>query len=374
MDHVGGGIFSYSPTGKRVRDNISEIVREEMEALDGQEVDLPSLQYADLWRDSGRYDAFEGEMFTFENREGKDMCLAPTHEEPMADLVRERVRSQRNMPLVLYQIGEKFRDDHPRNGLLRAKQFTMKDAYSFTASEEELDEIYQQMREAYINIFDRVNIEYAIVPADPGAMGGTHSEEFQAPAEVGSDEMNYCPKNNCLFGTKDLSITECPHCEEPLINENAIELGHIFKLGTRYSDPLELTYDTDEGEKQVIMGSYGIGVSRLIPALIEQRNDEDGIIWPESVAPFTISVVPLNDDDEIEEITEEIHDYFGSDDVLIFDNDVSIGEKFAESDLIGIPAKAILGNTFLEDGEIEVEFRDGSREFHKPEEFFEVYA
>ena len=374
VDHLGAGIFSYSPTGERVRNNISEIIHDEMKDLGAQEVNLPGLQYADLWRDSGRYDAFEGEMFTFENREGKDMCLAPTHEEPMADLVRERVRSQRNMPLVLYQVGEKFRDDHPRNGLLRAKQFTMKDAYSFTTSEEALDDIYQEMREAYINIFERLDIEYAIVSADPGAMGGSESEEFQAPAEVGSDEMNYCPKDDCLFGTKDLSITECPHCEEPLINENAIELGHIFKLGTRYSDPLDLIYDTESGEEPVIMGSYGIGVSRLIPALIEQRNDEDGIIWPESVAPFSISVVPLNDDEEIQEMTEEIHDRLGSDGVLVFDNDVSIGEKFAESDLIGVPAKAILGNTFLEDGKIEVEFRDGDRDFHTPEEFFEAYA
>lgn len=374
VKHLGAGIFSYSPTGERVRDNISNIIHEEMKQLGAQEVDLPGLQYADLWRESGRYDEFEGEMFTFENREGKDMCLAPTHEEPMADLVRERVRSRRNMPLILYQIGEKFRDDHPRNGLLRAKQFTMKDAYSFTSSEEALNEIYQEMREAYIRIFDRLDIEFAIVSADPGEMGGTGSEEFQAPAEVGSDEMNYCPQDDCLFGTKDLSITECPHCNESLSNQNAIELGHIFKLGTRYSDPLGLSYDTESGEEQVIMGSYGIGLSRMIPALIEQRNDEDGIMWPESVAPFSMSVIPLNDNREIETMVEEIHDRVGVDNVLLFDNDVSIGEKFAESDLIGIPAKVILGNTFLDDGELEVEFRDGNREFYSPKEFFENYA
>ena len=374
IDHLGAGLFSYSPTGKRVRDNIAEVVRQEMEAIGSQEVDLPGLQYGELWRQSGRYDEFEGEMFTFENREGQEMCLAPTHEEPMAELVRERVRSKRNLPLVLYQIGEKFRDDHPRKGLLRAKQFTMKDAYSFTTSEEALDEIYEDMREAYITIFEKLGVEYAIVDADPGAMGGTGSEEFQAPAEVGADEINYCPEPDCRYGTTDLDVTECPHCGVELINENSIELGHIFKLGTRYSDPLELTYDSDDGERPVIMGSYGIGVSRLIPALIEQQHDEDGIIWPDQVAPFSMSVVPLNRDEEIVSMAAEIHERVGPDDTLLFDGDTSIGEKFAESDLIGIPAKAILGNTYKEEGEIEVEYRDGETEFFTPQTFFETFA
>ncbi|MDR5656958.1 aminoacyl--tRNA ligase-related protein [Halodesulfurarchaeum sp. HSR-GB] len=374
VDHPGAGIFSYSPTGERVRKNISDIIREKMNEIGAQEVSLPGLQYADIWRKSGRWEEFEGEMFTFQNREGKDMCLATTHEEPMAGLVRERVRSPKNMPLVLYQIGEKYRDDHPRNGLLRAKQFTMKDAYSFTTDEAALDEIYQEMRAAYIEIFDELGVEYAIVDADPSSMGGTASEEFQAPAEVGSDEMAYCPAPDCHFGTLDFDVDACPECGTDLVETNSIELGHIFKLGTRYSDPMDLTYDTESGQEEVIMGSYGIGVSRLIPALIEQRNDENGIIWPESVAPFSLSVVPLNEDPEIIEMAEEIHDRVGSEEVLLFDGDTAIGEKFAESDLIGVPAKVILGNTFLEDGELEVEFRDGGREYYEPADFFETYA
>lgn len=250
----------------------------------------------------------------------------------------------------------------------------MKDAYSFTTSREALDDIYDRMREAYVNVFDRLGVEYAIVDADPGAMGGSVSEEFQAPAAVGSDEISYCPADDCRFGSRDLDAADCPECGTELVTSNAIELGHIFKLGTRYSDPLDLTFDTEEGEKPVIMGSYGIGVSRLIPAIIEQQNDEDGIIWPESIAPFSLSVVPLNDDSELLDMAEEIAERVGTEDVLIFDDDTSIGEKFAESDLIGIPAKVILGNTFLEDGELEVELRDGGREFYSPEEFFEIYA
>lgn len=374
VHQLGSGIFAYSPTGKRVRDKISDIIRREMKAIGSQEVDLPGLQYAKIWKDSGRYEEFEGEMFAFKNRDEQDMCLAPTHEEPMADLVRERLRSQKNMPLILYQIGKKFRDDHARNGLLRAKEFTMKDAYSFNTSEEGLDEAYQDIRKAYINIFDSLGLDFTITSADSGAMGGTGSEEFQAPAEVGSDEINRCPEEDCLFGTKDFEQTVCPEHGTELENTNSIEIGHIFKLGTRYSEPMDLTFDTEEGEQHIIMGSYGIGVSRLIPALIEQRNDDDGIIWPESVAPYEMGIVPLEEEGEIMETAKELYDVLDTDEVLLFDNDVSIGEKFAESDLIGIPAKIILGNNYLENGEIEVEYRDGSREYYDRDSFVEEFA
>lgn len=374
VHQIGSGLFAYSPTGKRVRDKISDVIREEMEAIGSQEVDLPGLQYAKIWRDSGRYNEFEGEMFTFENRDDQEMCLAPTHEEPMADLVRERLRSRNNMPLILFQIGKKFRDDHARNGLLRAKEFTMKDAYSFDTSEAGLDDAYQAMREAYINIFDSLGVDYAITQADPGAMGGTGSEEFQTPAAVGSDEINRCPEEDCLFGTKDLDRTECPDHGTELEHTNSIEIGHIFKLGTRYSEPMDLTFDTEDGEEHIIMGSYGIGVSRVIPTLIEQRNDEDGIIWPERVAPYELSIVPLEEDGELMETAEELYREFDTDEVLLFDNDVTIGEKFAESDLIGIPAKVILGNNYLESGEIEVEYRDGSREYYDRDGFLAEFA
>jgi prolyl-tRNA synthetase len=374
VDKIGSGVFSFSPTGNRVRNNLKAIIRDEMQSIDAQEVDLPGLQYAKIWRESDRFDEFEGEMFTFKNRDDQDMCLAPTHEEPMAEMVRNTVRSRGNLPLLTYQIGKKYRDEHARNGLLRTKEFEMKDAYSFHTSEEALDEMYDRIRESYINIFERLGLEYAIVDADPGAMGGTGSEEFQAPADIGSDEIKICTNDDCRWGSKEMEVSTCEECSSDVTFTNAIELGHIFKLGTRYSDPLDLTYDTEEGKEQIIMGSYGIGVSRLIPALIEQRNDSDGIIWPESVAPFSIGVVPVGDSDEIDEMAAEIEQRIGSEDVLVFDNDVNAGEKFAEADLIGIPNKAILGNTFIEEGTIEVEFREGGREYYQPEAFFEQDA
>lgn len=374
ISQLGSGLFSYSPTGKRVRTNIENIVHEKMRKIGAQEVDLPGLQYADIWKQSGRFEQFEGEMYTFENRDDQEMCLAPTHEEPMADLVRNSVRSSRNMPLVVYQIGKKFRDDHARSGLLRTKEFTMKDAYSFNTTEEGLDEVYDQMREAYIDIFDSLGVEFAIVSADPGAMGGTGSEEFQAPADIGSDEIKVCTNNECYFGTKDITLPECEECGSDLNHTYSIELGHIFKLGTRYSDPLELSYNVEGGEEQVIMGSYGIGISRLIPALIEQNNDNDGILWPEIVAPFDCSIIPVKDDKEIQETAEEIHERLNNSSTILFDNDVTAGEKFAESDLIGIPKKIILGNSFLQDGKIEIENREGKKDFYTKKKFYKVFA
>lgn len=374
ISQLGSGLFSYSPTGKQIRTNIENIVHEKMRNIGAQGVDLPGLQYADIWKQSGRFEKFEGEMYTFENRDHQEMCLAPTHEEPMADLVRNSVRSSRNMPLIVYQIGKKFRDDHARNGLLRTKEFTMKDAYSFNTTEEGLDEVYDQMREAYIDIFDSLGVEFAIVSADPGAMGGTGSEEFQAPADIGSDEIKVCTNNECYFGTKDLTLPECEECGSNLDHTYSIELGHIFKLGTRYSDPLELNYNVEGGEEQVIMGSYGIGISRLIPALIEQNNDSDGILWPETVAPFKWSIIPVKDDKEIQETAEKIHNRLNGPSTILFDNDVTAGEKFAESDLIGIPKKIILGNTFLEDGTIELEYREGDKEFYTEKRFYQAFA
>ncbi|PSP78933.1 proline--tRNA ligase [Halobacteriales archaeon QS_1_68_20] len=363
---LGSGVYNFTPVGKRVFDKISEVTREEMRKRGAQEVKLPYLQYSDIWRKSGRYENFEGEMFTFENRDGQEMCLAPTHEEAMADLVRETVRSTNELPLNIFQIGRKYRDDHARNGLLRTKEFTMKDAYSFHASEESLDESYRNMRDAYISIFERLGVEFSIVSADTGVMGGSGSEEFQAPAEVGSDEINYCTEDDCRFGTKDLEVRTCQECGSDLVNGNAIEIGHIFKLGTRYSEPLDLTFDTETSQENVIMGSYGLGVTRLIPTLIEQNYD-DGMVWPEAVAPFKYGIVPVRYTGEVKEMADRIEESL--DDAILFDHDVTGGEKFAEADLMGVPYKVVLGNTYTEEGQIEVEDGDGEKTFYDPEEF-----
>lgn len=357
VKNYGSGIFGYTPVGQKVLDNITEEVREEMLNIGAQEVSLPALQNSGIWKESGRWEAFEGEMFTFDNRDGKEMCLAPTHEEGMAEMVRGGFRSHNDLPTTLFQIGRKYRDDHPRNGLLRTKEFVMKDAYSFHSDETSLDETYQDMREAYVTIFDELDLDYKIIDADPGEMGGTGSEEFIAPAEIGSDEILACVDEDCNYGTKDFDIDECLECGDELEEENGIEIGHIFKLGTRYSEPLQLQYDTgDNDQEDIIMGSYGIGISRVIPTIIEQNHDENGIKWPEEVAPFERSIIGIGQEGEAK--AKEIYEQLPGDNTLLYD-EMSVGERFAESDLAGIPYKIIVGPESLENEQFEVESREG---------------
>lgn len=356
----GSGTFGYTHLGKKVLDNIEEVVREEMDEV-AQEVRMNLLQTSKLWKESGRWKNFEGEeFFHFENREGKDFCLAATHEEAVVGMARKFVRSYRDLDFTVYQIGRKFRDDHARKGLLRAKEFTMKDAYSFHQDEEKLDVKFDEMLEAYRNIFERLGLEYSLVGADNGSMGGSASREFLAEAEVGSDTYMKC--GDCEFGTKDLETIECKKCGSELHEVNGIEVGHCFKLGTRYSDTMDLDFSTEEGVKNsIIMGCYGIGVSRLISAIIEQNNDEKGIKWNKAVSAFQTAVIAAKDDEEVKEKARNIYEDLRKEgeEVILFDGKMSAGEKFAEADLIGIQEKIIVGNSFLEEKVIEIEDREG---------------
>ncbi|KAB1198418.1 MULTISPECIES: aminoacyl--tRNA ligase-related protein [Haloferax] len=372
----GGGLFGFTPTGERVRRNVIRRIEAEMDAIGGQLVSLPTLQYKPIWEQSGRWGSFEGEMFTFENRDGQAMCLAPSHEEGIVHLVEGSVRSYDDLPVLLYQVERKHRDDHPRNGLLRTKEFTMKDAYSLHATEASLDEWYTRLREAYCRIFDAVGVDFVVADAQNSVMGGSASEEFVAPVENGSLELVYCEAVGCRFGVTDESPTggidagdACPDCGETLVAGEGIEIGHVFKLGTRYSDPAGLTVDTADGTTRLVqMGSYGIGVDRLVHTLVEQHGGETGLRWPVtdhgSVAPYTLAIVPLDYDEDIAAAADQLHHACGRGAVLLFDDDdQTIGERFAESDLLGIPWKAILGNHYRETGEVELEKRDGKKRF-----------
>ncbi|WP_411967074.1 aminoacyl--tRNA ligase-related protein [Haloferax sp. YSSS75] len=372
----GSGLFGFAPSGERVRRNVIRRIEAEMDAIGGQAVSLPSLQHRAIWEQSGRWGSFEGEMFTFENRDGQEMCLAPSHEEGIVHLVEGVVRSAHDLPMLLYQVERKHRDDHARNGLLRTKEFTMKDAYSLHATRESLDEWYVRVREAYCRIFDAVGVDFVVVDAQNSVMGGTNSEEFVAPVESGSDTLVYCQADGCRFGVTDESPgvhvdagDACPDCGETLVAGEGIEIGHVFKLGTRYSEPAALTVDTADGTTRLVqMGSYGIGVDRLVHTLVEQHGDESGLRWPVtdhgSVAPYTLAIVPLDYDEDIAAVADQLHHVCGRDETLLFDDDdQTIGERFAESDLLGIPWKAVLGNNFRETGTVELENRDGEKQF-----------
>jgi prolyl-tRNA synthetase len=506
------GMYLYLPLGFRVLRKITDIVREEMERAGALEFLMPELTSADLWKESGRWDAMGKEMIRIKDRNGLEYALAPTHEEAFTAAVRSIVSSYRDLPLNAYQINTKFRDEiRPRYGVMRSKEFIMKDAYSFDMDEEGLERSYQAMRKAYRNIFNRCGIETIPVEADTGAMGGSNSEEFMVASEVGEEVLLLCAacgykanqeraeyrrpeaapageteefravdtpnvrtidelaaffkrgadaflksivyladgrpvmavvpggreinevklknalgalelelapdsvveevtgapvgfagpiseKNvrticdlsiraarNAITGAnekdrhyagvnpgRDFIIKEeaditsavkgdaCPRCGAPLDERKGIEVGHIFKLGYKYTKSMNLTV-LDENGKAVhpIMGCYGIGVNRTMAAVIEQHNDEKGIAWPMTVAPFQVHLVGIAKSDEEISAVEEIYEMLANAgiEVLYDDRRASPGVKFADADLIGMPIRVTVGKSYFKDGEIEIKLR-----------------
>jgi prolyl-tRNA synthetase len=295
----------------------------------------------------------------------------------------------------------KYRDDHARNGLLRCKAFTMKDAYSVHADAASLDRTYDRVRGAYLDVFDDIGLDVTVVAADNEVMGGHASEEFVAPVDDGSDDLVYCTGEDCRFGRTDESTDfeafacddDCPDCGRRLAASDGTEVGHVFKLGTRYAEALEFTVDgPDGGRIHPAMGSYGIGVTRVLQTLLQQARgrertggtsghttessgettDVDGCRWPVTdwgtVAPYRAAIVPLDYTDEHRETADELHAACGREETLLFDDPAqSIGERFAECDLLGVPAVVVLGNHYTETGEVEVEYADGRTEFVDPE-------
>lgn len=516
---VAAGIYSFLPLGKRTLVKVEQIVREEMNRIGAQEVLLPALQPAELWKTSGRWDEYGPEMIRLGDRGRRDFCLGPTHEELVTDLVMKEVRSYRQLPVTLYQIQVKFRDEiRPRFGLLRAREFLMKDAYSFHTDREDLQGMYQQMSSAYSRIIERCGLKYRVVEAASGLIGGKVSQEFMVIADAGEDTILYCDdcsysanqemakgrttkaetniKENqasagprkvatpnqsrvedvsrflkvspakivktLLYKTEsghvavlvrgdmdvneaklaetagvsemelmtekdfalrpdlisgfvgpvglvdipifadwmlqtmrdfvvganekdthltnvnwdvdfqvdkwgDLHMTQtgegCPKCKGVLREARGIEIGHVFQLGTKYSEAMKAHYLDEEGNlKPYIMGCYGIGVSRLVAAIIEQFHDEKGIIWPYSVAPYQVIVTPVNCElSELRETAESLYEDLlrAGIEVLLDDRDASPGVKFAEADLIGFSLQVIVGKRGLEKGVVELKHRMG---------------
>jgi len=510
---VASGLYDILPLGALVIRKIERIVREEMDRAGAQEVILPIMHPAELWIESGRWDVYGKEMVKFKDRHGRDYSLAPTAEEVITDLVRKEVRSYKDLPLNLYQIGRKFRDEiRPRFGLMRAREFIMKDAYSFHASDEDAEREYWNMYETYCRIFERMGLEFKAVEADTGEIGGKFSHEFMVIADTGEGKLVYCekcgyaastekaeqlkpevpekkeelfkpvekvhtpnvkrieevsqflgvPQENILklliyvvdgepvavairgdreveetklkqvfrgrevrlatdeeieeftgqpkgflspiglkipvyadysvipmvnfvagAGEKDyhlknvnwgrdfevkefIDVAEvrggdpCPRCGAPLIEKRGIEVGHIFKLGTKYSEAMGALFVDENGEeKPIVMGCYGIGITRVMAAAVEQNHDENGIVWPVEIAPFQVIVIPVNvKNDEIRSVAERVYGELQSAgfDVLIDDRNARPGFKFKDADLIGIPYQVIVGKRASE-GVVELKER-----------------
>jgi len=510
---ITSGIYCYLPLGYKVLRKIEAVVREEMDAAGALELHMPALISADYYKESGRWDVFGAEMFRLKDRNDKDFCLGPTHEELFTDLVKNVVKSYKNLPVTLYQIQSKYRDEYrPRYGVIRAKEFLMKDAYSFDTDEAGLDVSYQKMAKAYRRIFDRLGLKYMVVDADTGAMGGSGSQEFMVLSPVGEDTIVYCDtcsyasnlekaafrfdaespaeplpmekvhtptehtiEQVCAFfgceakavaktliyladgkpvavmvrGDRELNETKfakvvgcselemapasvvtevtraevgfagpvgleipvyadnmlkdamnlivganesqyhlknvcvgrdytvtayadvvnavegdlCPVCGKPLKLTRGVEVGHIFKLGRKYTDAMDCKYLTVDGTQATpIMGCYGIGVSRVMAAIIEQNSDDDGIIWPEIVAPYQAIIVALGKPESEEmAIAESVYDMLRKRgvDVLLDDRNERAGVKFKDADLIGIPVRVTVGRK-AKDGIVEVKYRNSA--------------
>jgi len=503
---LAAGIYIYLPLSLRVLEKVNAILREEMNAIGAQEISMPVLHPAEVWQETGRWSAIGDEMFRLKDRTGRDMCLGMTHEEIMTWLAAREIRSYRNLPQIWYQIESKLRDEaRPKSGVLRTREFIMKDSYSFDADEEGLGKNYQLHADAYHRIFSRCGLKFYMVQSDPGMMGGATSHEFMAPSPAGEDDVVICsscgyaanvelalstpgkievmdwqleevhtPEKRTIqevsrflkikpeyfiksilvmadtgpvlalvrgdqelhekklmritgafrpaykeevktvlgveagfigpMGQKikviaDTSLREgtyvagankphyhirgiradkdfsaewhdihmakegdaCPKCNAPIKVERVIEIGNIFKLGTKYSAPLKAFYLDEKGlEKPIIMGSYGIGPARIAAAAIEQSHDKDGIVWPKSISPFDIEILPLNvTDAKTMETSERFYRELTEKgfDVLMDDRDERAGVKFKDADLIGIPTQIIIGEKNLRDGLVEIKDR-----------------
>jgi len=363
VNMLTSGVYSYLPMGWRVLNRIQNIIREEMNAIGAHEVLLPCLQPYEIWKKTGRDQTLKDVMLSFQDKRGRNLCLGPTHEEVITALVAYYVRSYRQLPVTLYQIQTKFRDElRPRFGIVRACEFVMKDAYSFDRDEQGMGRQYENMYAAYQRIFKRCQCEAVIVAADSGAMGGRVSHEFLVPAPIGEDAVGICQQCGFAGPAPEREQAICPQCQANAYHQTpAIELGHVFQLGTKYSDSLgALFVDEDGRQKPFIMGCYGIGVSRLIAAIIERHHDEQGIIWPLAVAPFDVEILPL----QIHEarVMQTARDLYGAlqqagFQVLLDDRDETAGRKFNDADLIGIPLRLTISKKGLQHNKVEIKHR-----------------
>jgi len=391
---TSAGIYAWLPLGFRVLKNIERIVREEQDASGAQEVLMPTIQPADLWRESGRYDAYGPEMLRIKDRHDREMLYGPTNEEMITVLFREGIKSYRDLPKNLYHIQWKFRDEvRPRFGVMRGREFLMKDNYSFDLDKAAAIHSYNKMFVAYLRTFARMGLKAIPMRADTGPIGGDLSHEFIVLADTGESAV-FCHK---ALVDKDILNRKIEYSADlqPIVNEwtsfyaatdekhdkaafdkipeservaaRGIEVGHIFYFGTKYSKPMNAVVTGPAGEQITVeMGSYGIGVSRLVGGIIEASHDDSGIIWPEAVAPFRVAIVNLKPDDgAVSGACAKLYGAFlakGAD-VLLDDRDVRPGAKFADMDLIGTPWQVIVGPKGLATGKAELKNRrSGERE------------
>ena len=344
VDKLQAGVYTFLPLGLRVLKKIENIIREEMISLGGQEVLMPTLHPKANWDVTGRYNDYDS-LFRFESYYSKqNYILGPTHEEIISPLVKKRVSSHTQLPLYLFQIQNKFRDEkRAKSGLLRGREFFMKDLYSFHADEHDLDLYYEKVKDVYTSLFKRIGIgDQTYLTYASGGTFAKYSHEFQTLTNAGEDHIFVCEPCKTAINREIIQdVNACPNCgRKDLVEKQAIEVGNIFKLKTKYSTPFELAYTDKDGTSQdVMMGCYGIGLNRLVGTVVEVFHDEGGIVWPKSVAPFQVHLIGID-----LEKGEKLYRRLISQgvEVLYDDRDVRAGEKFADSDLLGIPTRIVV--------------------------------
>ena len=355
---VTSGIYNYLPLGLKVMQKVETIIREEMNNAGAQEILMPMVQPLELWQETGRDEKYGPELLRLKDRHDRDFCLGPTHEEVITDLVRNNIQSYKQLPMMLYQIQNKFRDEiRPRFGLMRGREFLMKDCYSFDTTVENAKNNYEVMRQAYKRIFNRLGLEWRMVDADSGEIGGEFSHEFHVLAQTGEDTLIFDTEGHYAVNVEKHEESSCDIPKERLKELKGIEVGHIFLLKDTYSAPMGAQVLDENGKQTDLqMGCYGIGVSRVVAAAIEQNHDDKGIIWPSQLAPFDVHILNLRAGDaDCDKACEDLYTGLKSKgmDVLLDDRDTGAGQKFADADLIGCPWQCAIGPRGLKEGQAE---------------------
>lgn len=362
------GVYSWLPLGLRVLRKVENIIREEMDALGAQEILMSALEPKENWETTGRWNTVDV-LFKVPSQTGKEYALGPTHEEIVTPLVGSFIRSYKDLPIAVYQIQTKFRDElRAKSGVMRGREFGMKDLYSFHATQNDLESFYQKALEAYLRVFTRCGLKVKVTEASGGSFSKKLSHEFQVETDAGEDVILACP--SCTFGQNSEVATmkdgdACPQCGAALGTKKGVEAGNIFDLGAKFAEAFKLEFTAENGERQtVVMGCYGIGTTRLVGTIVEASHDARGMIWPKSVAPFAVHLVTFKSKDaEVQDrITEEAEDLYDAltkqgIEVLWDDRDASPGEKLADADLIGCPLRILLSEKSLNEQSAEWKLR-----------------
>jgi len=360
---VMAGVYTYTPLGLRVLNKISNIIREEMNEIGGQEVLMPLLHPSSIWKQTGGWDKIDV-LFKVKSRTGRDYALAQSNEETVTPLVKEWIHSEKDLPLAVYHINSKFRDElRSKSGILRGREFLMKDMYSWHSTQEDFDRFYQIVKEAYFKIFNRMGLSAKATEASGGAFTEKVSYEFEVLSEAGEAHILHCENCNWCVNSDDITTykegVSCHKCgKAKLQSAKAAELGNVFDLGTKYTKAFDISISNAQGEKiNPIMGCYGIGISRTMGVLVETFHDERGIIWPESVAPFKVQLISLaGKNSEVTKRADDIYTKLVKADVeVLYDerNSVGAGAKLADADLLGIPYRVVVSEKTGEKVEIK---------------------